>query len=92
MKHMRLRRAVARVLMDAKELGHGYLTVGQIVDRLMDGGWSKHIPSTRRLGQILKTTPGFVREDRRYVYDRDRHGCKMLSMWGIREWEVRTWL
>ncbi len=91
MKQKRLRAAIARVLLDSIERGEGGITVGQVADRLMNNGY-KDVPSGRRLGQIMRSTRGFERNERQYIYDSDRGGSVLLSLWTINETTVREWL
>ena len=91
MKQKRLRAAIARVLLDSIERGEGGITVGQGADRLLNNGY-KDVPSGRRLGQIMRSTRGFERNERQYIYDSDRGGSVLLSLWTINETTVREWL
>ena len=91
MKQKRLRAAIARVLMDSRERGEYGITVGQVQDRLIDTGY-KNIPSGRRLGQLMRVTRGFERVDRMYIYNDERGGSVLLSLWTVNETTVREWL
>jgi peptidoglycan hydrolase-like protein with peptidoglycan-binding domain len=91
MKQIRLRRHIAAILTIAKQQGEKGLTVGQVKDRLIDRGY-KNIPSGRRLGQVMRVTPGFIMKDRRYIYDTARGGSVQLCLWSINELEVSNWL
>ena len=89
MKQRRLRTAIARVLMDSQERGENGITVGQVKARLINSGYGD-VPSGRRLGQLMRSTRGFERIDRQYIYDRG--GSCLLSLWTINELTVREWL
>ena len=91
MKQRRLRTAIARVLMDSQERGENGITGGQVKDRLINSGYGD-VPSGRRLGQLMRSTRGFERIDRQYIYDSDRGGSCLLSLWTINELTVREWL
>tara|TARA_Y100000593_G_scaffold70958_1_gene130196 strand:+ start:17450 stop:17725 length:276 start_codon:yes stop_codon:yes gene_type:complete len=91
MRQKKLKRAVAHILKDSKEQGELGLTVGQIRDRLMNGGF-KHLPSGRQLGGILKGTDGFYASDKICFYDKDLNGSVTLNLWTIDWMEAQTWM
>ena len=91
MRQKKLRKAVALILKSSKEQGEKGLTVGQIRDRLMNEGY-KNTPSGRKLGQILRSTDGFLMKDRIVFYDKDLQGSVQLHLWTIDWLEVQTWM
>ena len=91
MKQIKLRRAVALILQASKEQGEVGLTVEQIRDRLMDRNYN-NIPSGRKLGQILRSTEGFIVHDRLVFYDKEQRGSVRLPQWTIDWLEVQTWM
>ena len=91
MKQKKLRRAVALILQASKEQGEVGLTVEQIRDRLMDRSYN-NIPSGRKLGQILRSTQGFIVYDKIIFYDREQRGSVRLTQWTIDWLEVKSWM
>ncbi len=91
MRHIKLLRAVALLLQASKEQGELGLTVQQIRDRLMNNKYN-NVPSGRKLGQIMRTTEGFVVHDRLVFYDKELQGSVRLTQWTIDWMEVQTWM